>query len=86
MARREAVTGFPAGPGLSAVDMAAACLCLAYDVGSVDAPDPVAVDRNAGVDHGAVSARPARAVRAGPQLCRLGHRGLGVRYGADEHA
>jgi hypothetical protein len=26
---REAVPGFPAGPGLSAVDIAAACLCLA---------------------------------------------------------
>jgi len=31
-----AVPGFPAGPGLSAVDMAAACLCLADTVWTAD--------------------------------------------------
>ena len=35
--RRTAVPRYPAGPGLSAVDMAAACLCLADVMWSADA-------------------------------------------------
>jgi hypothetical protein len=35
-------SGFPAGPGLSAVDMAAACLCLAEPVWDTDTIRPVA--------------------------------------------
>ena len=41
--RRATDPRYPAGPGLSAVDMAAACLCLADDVWNADAPRPVAV-------------------------------------------
>lgn len=33
---RGAVRGFPSGPGLSAVDMAAACLCLTDAVWNAD--------------------------------------------------
>jgi len=44
-----ASAGFPPGPGLSAVEMAAACLCLAEDAWNVD----VDAIRSVGQDPGA---------------------------------
>jgi hypothetical protein len=44
---RGTTPGFPAGPGLSAVDMAAACLCLADAVWNVDAIRSVGVNPGA---------------------------------------
>ena len=45
--QRDAHPGFPAGPGLSAVDMAAACLCLGDAVWTPVAQRPVRVETRA---------------------------------------
>jgi hypothetical protein len=46
--RRGAVPPSFPGPGLSAIDMAAACLCLAESVWDADAIEPPVVDGRAG--------------------------------------
>jgi len=44
--RRESLRGLPAGPGLSAVEMAAACMCLADAVWHTPPEQPVPMNRD----------------------------------------
>jgi hypothetical protein len=73
--RRGAVPRYPAGPGLSAVDMAAAALCLADTVWNAGAIRPVAVDPSAGRLPGSCVVRfRAGKPRLLPAACAAGHR------------